>query len=257
MTNHISVEEDVDWVLHFASPASPMRLSRPTRSTRSRSARSGRSTRSGSRRPRAPGSCSPRRPRCTATRWSIHSRRSTGATSTPSGPAASTTRPSGTRRRWRWPIYRTHGVPVKIARIFNTYGPRLRRDDGRAVPTFIDQALHGRPLTVHGDGSQTRSLCYVDDLVEGLWRLLVSDVVGDARQPRQPGGGQGPRPREDDRAPRRAADPTWSSRSAPSTTPRSAARTSLGRGPCSAGRRRRPGRRPGAHDRVGPEGWPA
>jgi dTDP-glucose 4,6-dehydratase len=73
---------------------------------------------------------------------------------------------------------RVHGVPVKIARIFNTYGPRMRRDDGRAVPTFIEQALSGRPLTVHGDGSQTRSLCFVDDLIEGLWRLLLSDVYG-------------------------------------------------------------------------------
>ena len=74
--------------------------------------------------------------------------------------------------------HRTHDIPVKIARIFNTYGPRLRRGDGRAVPTFIDQALGGEPITVHGDGSQTRSLCYVDDLIDGLWRLLVSDVVG-------------------------------------------------------------------------------
>jgi dTDP-glucose 4,6-dehydratase len=74
--------------------------------------------------------------------------------------------------------HRTHDVPVKIARIFNTYGPRMRRHDGRAVPTFIDQALKGEPITVHGEGSQTRSLCYVDDLIEGIWRLLVSDVVG-------------------------------------------------------------------------------
>ncbi len=74
--------------------------------------------------------------------------------------------------------HRVHGVPAKIARIFNTYGPRLREDDGRAVPTFISQALNGRPLTVHGDGSQTRSLCYVEDLIEGLWRLLSSDLVG-------------------------------------------------------------------------------
>ena len=74
--------------------------------------------------------------------------------------------------------HRTHDIPVKIARIFNTYGPRLRRGDGRAVPTFIDQALSGEPITVHGDGSQTRSLCYVDDLIDGIWRLLVSDVVG-------------------------------------------------------------------------------
>jgi dTDP-glucose 4,6-dehydratase len=74
--------------------------------------------------------------------------------------------------------HRVHAVPVSIVRIFNTYGPRMRRDDGRAVPTFVSQALRGDPITVHGDGSQTRSLCYVDDLVEGLWRLLVSDLTG-------------------------------------------------------------------------------
>jgi dTDP-glucose 4,6-dehydratase len=74
--------------------------------------------------------------------------------------------------------HRVHGVSARIARIFNTYGPRLREDDGRAVPTFISQALNGEPLTVHGDGSQTRSLCYVDDLVDGLWRLALADLVG-------------------------------------------------------------------------------
>lgn len=73
--------------------------------------------------------------------------------------------------------HRVNGIPVRIARVFNTFGPRMRGNDGRAVPTFIDQALHGGPLTVHGDGGQTRSLCYVDDLVEGLWRLLLSDVT--------------------------------------------------------------------------------
>jgi dTDP-glucose 4,6-dehydratase len=73
---------------------------------------------------------------------------------------------------------RTLGTRVRIARIFNTYGPRMRRNDGRAVPQFIDEALGGRPLTVHGDGSQTRSFCYVDDLVEGLVRLADSDVEG-------------------------------------------------------------------------------
>ena len=74
--------------------------------------------------------------------------------------------------------HRAHDVPVRLARIFNTYGPRMRRADGRAVPNFIDQALHGEPVTVHGDGSQTRSLCYVDDLIEGLWRLLNSGHTG-------------------------------------------------------------------------------
>src|SRR6266545_4671266 len=69
-------------------------------------------------------------------------------------------------------------VDTGIVRIFNTYGPRMRPDDGRAIPTFIRQALAAEPLTVAGDGSQTRSLCYVDDLIEGIWRLLESDLVG-------------------------------------------------------------------------------
>ena len=73
---------------------------------------------------------------------------------------------------------RVHGMRTHIVRIFNTYGPRMRRNDGRAVPTFIDQALRGEPLTVHGDGGQTRSLCYVDDLIEGIWRLFTSDLPG-------------------------------------------------------------------------------
>jgi len=67
---------------------------------------------------------------------------------------------------------------VKIVRIFNTYGRRMRRDDGRAVPTFMAQAVRGERITGPGDGSQTRSLCYVDDLVEGIWRLLRSDLPG-------------------------------------------------------------------------------
>ncbi len=72
--------------------------------------------------------------------------------------------------------YRRHrGVSVRIARIFNTYGPRMRLDDGRVVPAFVAQALRGEPITVFGDGRQTRSFCYVDDLVEGLWRLARSD----------------------------------------------------------------------------------
>jgi len=74
--------------------------------------------------------------------------------------------------------HRSRGLSVRIARIFNTYGPRMRRDDGRAVPAFIEQGLRGEPITVHGTGTQTRSLCYVDDLIEGLWRLLVSDTTG-------------------------------------------------------------------------------
>ncbi len=71
--------------------------------------------------------------------------------------------------------HRYHGIDTRIVRIFNTYGPRMRLDDGRVVPNFIKQALQEKPLTIYGDGSQTRSFCYVDDLVEGIYRLLLSD----------------------------------------------------------------------------------
>jgi dTDP-glucose 4,6-dehydratase len=74
--------------------------------------------------------------------------------------------------------HRHHGVDVRIVRIFNTYGPRMRPDDGRVVSNFIVQALHGKPITIHGDGKQTRSFCYVDDEVRGLLALLEADYVG-------------------------------------------------------------------------------
>jgi len=70
-----------------------------------------------------------------------------------------------------------HGVETRIVRIFNTYGPRMRLNDGRVLPAFIGQALRGEDLTIFGDGSQTRSFCYVDDLVEGIYRLLLSDYA--------------------------------------------------------------------------------
>jgi dTDP-glucose 4,6-dehydratase len=71
--------------------------------------------------------------------------------------------------------HRVHGVETRIVRIFNTFGPRMRLADGRVVPAFVSQALKGEPLSVFGDGSQTRSFCYVDDLIEGIWRLLHCD----------------------------------------------------------------------------------
>lgn len=72
--------------------------------------------------------------------------------------------------------HRYHKMPVRIVRIFNTYGPNMRIDDGRAVPNFMSQSLKNRPITVYGDGSQTRSLCYVDDLVRGIYKLLLSNL---------------------------------------------------------------------------------
>lgn len=74
--------------------------------------------------------------------------------------------------------HRHHGVDVRIVRIFNTFGPRMQIDDGRAIPNFFGQALRGQDVTLYGDGSQTRSFCYVEDLVEGIWRLLNCNYVG-------------------------------------------------------------------------------
>ena len=74
--------------------------------------------------------------------------------------------------------HRQHNVTIRVARIFNTYGPRMHPDDGRVVSNFIVQALQGQPITLYGDGGQTRSFCYVDDLVEGLMRLMAGDVTG-------------------------------------------------------------------------------
>ncbi|MBS3132187.1 SDR family oxidoreductase [Candidatus Woesearchaeota archaeon] len=72
--------------------------------------------------------------------------------------------------------HRIHKLDTKIVRIFNTYGPRMRKNDGRVVPAFISQALEGKPITVFGDGKQTRSFCYVSDLIDGIYRLMMSDI---------------------------------------------------------------------------------
>ena len=72
--------------------------------------------------------------------------------------------------------HRFHGINTRIVRIFNTYGPRMRLDDGRVIPNFIQQALRNEPLTIYGEGKQTRSFCFVDDLIEGIYRLLLSEI---------------------------------------------------------------------------------
>lgn len=74
--------------------------------------------------------------------------------------------------------HRVHKLNAKIVRIFNTFGPRMRKDDGRVVPNFINQAIKNEPITVYGDGSQTRSFCYISDLIEGIYKLMMSDVNG-------------------------------------------------------------------------------
>jgi dTDP-glucose 4,6-dehydratase len=71
---------------------------------------------------------------------------------------------------------RAHGIDTKIVRIFNTFGPRMRKQDGRAIPNFIEQALNNKPITIYGDGSQTRSFCYITDLIDGIYKLMNSDL---------------------------------------------------------------------------------
>lgn len=73
--------------------------------------------------------------------------------------------------------HREHGLDIRIARIFNTYGPRMKTDDGRAVPNFIKQCLHNKPITIYGDGTQTRSFCYISDEIQGLFSLMMSDYL--------------------------------------------------------------------------------
>ncbi|MGI8425658.1 MAG: UDP-glucuronic acid decarboxylase family protein [Actinomycetota bacterium] len=95
----------------------------------------------------------------------------------PTGPRAVYDEAKRFAEAMTYAYHRTWSVPVRVVRIFNTFGPRMRQADGRAVPTFISQAVEGAPLTVHGDGSQTRSLCFVTDLIEGIVRLLESEVA--------------------------------------------------------------------------------
>ena len=106
-------------------------------------------------------------------RTSIRRPRTTGATSIRSARAPATTRASAAPRRCSSTITASTSCAIKVARIFNTYGPRMHPNDGRVVSNFIVQALQGEPITIYGDGSQTRSFCYVDDLVEGFIRLMA------------------------------------------------------------------------------------
>ena len=120
----------------------------------------------------------PRPRRSMATPKCRRKRRSTGATSIRWDRAACTTRRSGSPRRSRSPAPSVGGSLAGIVRIFNTYGPGMNPNDGRIVSTFTGQALRGEPITVHGDGDQTRSLCHVDDTVQGLMLMAVSDHCG-------------------------------------------------------------------------------
>ncbi len=175
VTNYIYVEGPVDYVLHFASPASPIDyLKYPIQTLKVGALGSH----------KALGLAKTKQARFLLASTSevygdplIHPQReSYWGNVNPVGLRGVYDEAKRFAEAITMAYHRYHGVETRIVRIFNTYGPRMRLDDGRALPTFVGQALRGEPLTVYGDGSQTRSFQYVDDLIEGLFRLLLSDV---------------------------------------------------------------------------------
>lgn len=177
VTHHINVDGEVDAVLHFASPASPIDyLELPIQTLKVGSLGThntlGLAKDKGARYMLASTSEVYGDPL-------VHPQPETyWGNVNPIGPRGVYDEAKRFAEALTFAYHRTHEVDVRVARIFNTYGPRMRMDDGRAVPTFIRQALANEPLTVHGDGTQTRSMCYVDDLIAGFLALLLSDTPG-------------------------------------------------------------------------------
>jgi dTDP-glucose 4,6-dehydratase len=171
VTNYIVVDGSLDYVLHFASPASPIDyLELPIQTLKVGALGTH----------KALGLAKARGARFLLASTSevygdplIHPQREDyWGNVNPVGPRGVYDEAKRFAEAMTMAYHRFHGVDTRIVRIFNTYGPRMRLTDGRAIPTFIRQALVGEPLTVYGDGSQTRSFCYVSDLVDGIWRLM-------------------------------------------------------------------------------------
>jgi dTDP-glucose 4,6-dehydratase len=176
VTNYIHVEGPLDYVLHFASPASPIDyLEKPIQTLKVGSLGTHKTL----------GLALSKRARYLIASTSevygdplIHPQREDyWGNVNPVGPRGVYDEAKRFAEAMTMGYHRFHGVDTRIVRIFNTYGERMRVRDGRVVPAFISQALRNEPLTVFGDGSQTRSFCYVSDLVEGIYRLLMSGEV--------------------------------------------------------------------------------
>jgi dTDP-glucose 4,6-dehydratase len=175
VTNYICVDGNLDAILHFASPASPIDyLELPIQTLKVGSLGTH----------KALGLAKAKKARFLLASTSevygdplIHPQKETyWGNVNPIGPRGVYDEAKRFAEAMTMAYHRFHGVDTKIVRIFNTYGPRMRINDGRVVPTFIAQALKGEPLTIFGDGSQTRSFCFMDDLIEGIYRLLLSDL---------------------------------------------------------------------------------
>ncbi len=176
VTNYVYVEGPVDFVLHFASPASPIDyLEKPIQTLKVGSLGTHKTL----------GLAKDKGARYLIASTSevygdplIHPQQEDyWGNVNPVGPRGVYDEAKRFAEAMTMAYHRFHGVQTRIVRIFNTYGERMRVNDGRVVPAFISQALRDEPLTVFGDGSQTRSFCYVSDLIEGIYRLLMSDEV--------------------------------------------------------------------------------
>jgi dTDP-glucose 4,6-dehydratase len=176
VTRHLDVDGPVDWVLHFASPASPRDyLEHPIHTLKVGAL--GTLNCLGLAKTRGAGLLLASTSEVYGDPLRHPQQESYWGNVNPVGPRGVYDEAKRFAEALTMAYHDTHGVEVRIARIFNTFGPRMRKADGRAVPTFIHQALTDQPITVHGDGSQTRSLAYVDDTVEGFIRLLGADGV--------------------------------------------------------------------------------
>jgi len=177
VTKYIEVEGDVDAILHFASPASPIDyLELPIQTLKVGSL--GTHNALGLARAKSARFLLASTSECYGDPLVHPQTEDYWGNVNPVGPRGVYDEAKRFAEAMTMAYHRYHGVESRIVRIFNTYGPRMRLNDGRALPAFMSQALRGEPLTVFGDGSQTRSFCYMDDLIEGIWRLLASDHVG-------------------------------------------------------------------------------
>ncbi len=175
VTNYIDVAGPLDYVLHFASPASPLDYAQLPIQTLKVGALGTH---------KALGLAKEKRAKFLLASTSevygdplVHPQREEyWGNVNPVGPRGVYDEAKRFAEAMTMAYHRFHRLDTRIARIFNTYGPRMRIGDGRAIPAFMTQALRGEPLTVHGDGSQTRSFCYISDMVEGIWRLMRAPV---------------------------------------------------------------------------------
>ena len=177
VTNYLYVDGDVDWVLHFASPASPVDyLEHPIHTLKVGAL--GTLHALGLAKAKGSGFVLASTSEVYGDPEVSPQPESYWGNVNAVGPRGVYDEAKRFAEAMTMAYHRVHEIPVRIVRIFNTFGEGMRAADGRAVPTFIAQALAGKPLTVHGDGSQTRSLCYVDDLIKGIRRFIATDFTG-------------------------------------------------------------------------------